>query len=579
MRDSPFSLAAALLLVASCAGAENGVDEGSTPEALPTEAATTCADGCTLDRRSVCADGKPTTTCSDPLSCFRGACVAPCAAASAYDDTAGCSFYSAVPDSTSQGACFALVLANASTVPAKVAIEYDGIGVDVRRVLRAPRGSGPTVTYAALESPEIAPGEVAIAFVADSAKDGSACPAEIGGAGILADVAVHGPGIGKAFHVRTSVPVSAHAVFPFGGGTKGLGTATLLYPEHAWTTSAEAIELNLPYGTGPNLQLVSPRDANIVSMTPLDAIHGGGSVISTSPAKQVLTYKPNTGDFIQFSQPGQFSLTGSKIEGSFPVGIFAGSACPNSGVAACDPLFQQIPPLGHLGREYVAARHRNRFADVDERTPWHLVGAVDGTVLSYEPAAPEGAPTSLMAGQIIQFRSSTPFVVRSQDVEHPFYAAVMMESCAVYGTDDDCRGDPEMTTLVPTSRFGLNASFFADPSYPETNLVVVRAADAASTFHDVDLDCLGKIDGWEPIGSRFQLARVDLSRGNFDAQGACSTGAHTLKSDGAFTATVWGWGSAATRLAGGANTESASYALPIIAERRLDATSSPGAVR
>lgn len=578
MRHSPLPLAVALLLVASCAGTEN-VDDVSTPNALPTEAATTCVEGCTLDRRSVCIDRRPTTLCADPLACFKGTCVAPCTAAGAYDDTSGCSFYSAVPDSTSQGACFAIVLSNPSTVPAKVAIEWDGVGVDVRRVLRVPHGAGPSVTYEALESPEIAPGDVAIAFVADSSSDGSACPAEIGGAGLLADVAVHGPGVGKAFHVRSSVPVSAHAVFPFGGGTKGLGTATLLYPEHAWTTSAEAIELNLPYGTGPIVQLVSGRDTNTVSMTPLDAIHGGGSVVSTSPANRVVTYQPNSGDFIQFSQFGQFSLTGSKIEGTSPVGVFAGSACPNSGVAACDPLFQQVPPLSHLGREYVAARHRNRFADIDEPTPWHFVGVVDGTVLSYEPAAPEGAPTSLMAGQIIQFRSKTPFVVRSQDGDHPFYAAVMMESCAVYGTEDDCRGDPEMTTLVPTSRFGQSASFFADPSYPETNLVVVRAADAASEFHDVDLDCLGKIDGWESIAPHFQLARVDLSRGNFEAQGACNTGTRTLKSDGAFTATVWGWGSAATRLAGGSNTESASYAYAIVAERRIDATSSSGAVR
>ncbi len=41
------------------------------------------------------------------------------------------------------------------------------------------------------------------------------------------------------------------------------------------------------------------------------------------------------------------------------------------------------------------------------------------TVLVYEPAIPAGAPTSLGAGQLAAFFADEPFVVRSQDSEHP----------------------------------------------------------------------------------------------------------------------------------------------------------------
>jgi len=568
----PLRLGLFCLVMLGPACADSDVEDGgSSAPPLGRDEPLVCRDGCTLDLRATCVGDAPATTCDEPLRCHAGACIAPCAAAARHGSMAGCSFSTPVPDTTSfRSACFALLLFNPATTPAKVAIEYDQIGVDVSRVLRLPRGSGRDIRYERLAAPEIPPGELAIGFVADGGPSApGACPAEIEGAGLVADVAVHGPGIGKGFHVRSSSPITAHAIYPFGGGTTGIGAATALFPTHSWDTAALAIEANLPQGDGPLLQLIAGDSSTELTMMPVAPIQGGGAVLGSTPAGQKLTLRPAAGEFVQLAQPGQFSLTGSPIEGSRPFGLFAGSPCAHSGVAACDPLFSQIPPRAHLGNEYVAVRHRNRFDEKDEQTPWHLVGLVGGTVLEYEPAPPPGAPTSLGAGQIAQFRSSQPFVVRSQDASHPFYAAAIMESCRVYGTDDDCRGDPEFVGLVPTSRYGERAAFFSDPSYPETNVVLVRAA-SAGVFHDVALDCMPKIEGWQRVGERFEFARIDLSRGNYEMQGSCGNGAHTLHSKSPITASVWGWGSAATRVAGGPNTESVSYAYSIVAEPRLD---------
>ena len=55
---------------------------------------------------------------------------------------------------------------------------------------------------------------------------------------------------------------------------------------------------------------------------------------------------------------------------------------------------------------------------------------------------------------------------------------------------DDCRGDPEFVNVVPALEFFSSYVFFTDPTYPETNLVVVRS-EATDVFQDVTLDCAG----------------------------------------------------------------------------------------
>ncbi len=113
---------------------------------------------------------------------------------------------------------------------------------------------------------------------------------------------------------------------------------------------------------------------------------------------------------------------------------------------------------------------------------------------------------------------------------------------------NDCRGDPEFVNLVPPGEFVSNYVFFTDPTYPETELVVVRPK-GPSGFADVQLDCLnGNVTGWKDVGAggQYQVARVDLVSGNFEKQGSCDNGQHRMTSTVPFGVTVWGWGSGAT---------------------------------
>jgi hypothetical protein len=235
---------------------------------------------------------------------------------------------------------------------------------------------------------------------------------------------------------------------------------------------------------------------------------------------------------------------------------------------ACDSAHQQIPPVKALGNEYVAVRYRNRFDGMEESPPWRIVGAVDGTTLTWDPAPPPGAPTSLGVGQVGEFLAPGPFTVKSQDADHPFYMSAHMTGCAEVSLDfNDCRGDPEYVNVIPAAQYLDKYTFFTDPTYPETNLVIIRKKTNGA-FADVTLDCAGVLTGWQPVGNsgEYEYTRTDLVRGNFMPQGSCDNGRHEISSTAPFGLTVWGWGSGATGggfgLPGGFYSQAVSYAYP-----------------
>ncbi|WP_437982418.1 hypothetical protein [Sorangium sp. So ce117] len=64
--------------------------------------------------------------------------------------------------------------------------------------------------------------------------------------------------------------------------------------------------------------------------------------------------------------------------------------------------------------------------------------------LSWDAAPPEGAQTAFEKGQSVVVPSSTPFVVRSQDDELPFYVAACMTGSRAF----QLIGDPEFIGVV-----------------------------------------------------------------------------------------------------------------------------------
>ena len=482
--------------------------------------------------------------------------------------SAGCDYWVVTPDVIldGAGACFAAFVTNTQPEAVTVTVEYGGQTLDASKFGYVPIGSGSAITYQPLVGGEIPPGAVAILFL--NRKGGGIpfgldlnCPKSITPAVSDLDTATHGTGLGKAFHVTTTAAVAAYDIFPYGGGQSAMTSATLLLPVTSWDSNYVAVDA---YGGGPLsqpfIQIVGQQDGTQVTISPSNDIAGGPGV---SPGKKgtPIVYNVNRGQVLQLTQDAP--LVGSILQSSAPIGLWGGKSSLSITSCCADTRHQQIPPIRALGDEYVGVRYRNRYDGIEESPPWRLVGAADGTNLSWTPSAPSGAPMTLALGQVVEFASSGPFVVKSQDPQHPFYMSAHMTGAGEFDPDEkDGRGDPEFVNVVPPGEFLNSYVFFTDPTYPETNLVLVRNKGIDGSFSDVVLDCAGPIQGWTAVGDH-EWARIDLVRHDFASQNGCNNGRHEIHSNNPFGLTVWGWGSAETGAMGiGFYSQYVSYAYP-----------------
>jgi IgGFc binding protein len=587
LAPAAFAVAVAIVAALACGSSKRGfdaTDDGGLlgasggPGELGTEGGSdggACKFRCSSDLHDVLdCSGNVLQHCPPDQGCGGASCVPACDSAQANKSSIGCDYYSVDPDSIflNAGSCFAAFVVNTWPAPVTVTVERGGQTFDVGQIARIPSGSGQSLTYAPLPSGQIPAGGVAILFLARNGTVPTDCPAGTTPA-VTSELAnVHGTGMGKAFHIVTSAPVVAYDMYPYGGGQSAWTSATMLIPSSAWDTNYIAVNAyannNFAIDSMPTLAIVAQSDDTHVTIRPSAAITAGGGLAATAKG-QPGTYTLGRGQVLQFSQPAE--LTGSPIQSDKPIGVWGGATCLNvpTDKRSADGAHQQLPPVKALGHEYVGVRYRNRFDNQEETPPWRLVGAVDGTVLTWDPTPPAGAPLSLNEGAVAEIATGTPFTVRSQDDAHPFYVAAYMTGGEVVDPAfDDERGDPEFVNVVPPQQWLSSYVFFTDPTYPETNVVVVRTRGAAG-FEDVTLDCAGKLAGWAPIGAggQFEFTRVDLVRHNFEKQGGCDNGRHEISSRAPFGITVWGWGSKDSGgsygvAGGGFYSQAVSYAYP-----------------
>lgn len=540
--------------VGATSGSGGGVqlDSGSNP----------CPNECSPDLKSVLScNGNVIDTCIEGMACAFGVCTGnPCEAAQQSGSTYGCDFWAVKTDVIPQisGACFAAFVANTWSDPVHIKVERDGAELPVS-AFKIPKGQGQQLTYQQYDpAVGLPPGEVAILFL--SRGPGFLVPDCPVPAALAVESGVLGTGIGSAFHITTDKPIVAYSILPYGGGGAAMTSASLLFPTGAWGTNYLAINA-YPKSTFnnnnglPSLAVVAKDDATEVTILPKAAVVAGPGVPG-APQGVPMTVTLNRGQYLQVTQDAE--LSGSPVVSNKPVAFFGASSCMNVpiGEAACDTAHQQIPPIKALGNAYVGANHKHRTATI-ESEPWRIMGAVDGTNLTWIPSAPPGAPTTLSSGQIVEFSTSEHFYVSSQDGDHPFYLSSYMTGGEKYGGT----GDPEWVSVVPTEQFLKNYVLFTDPTYSDTSLVVVRARGTDGNFADVNLDCAGIIGGWQPIGD-FEWTNVDLVVGNFQNVGACSNGRRTMDSTAPFGVTVWGWGSIPGFPGVSVYTQYVSYAYP-----------------
>jgi len=574
---TPHARTLTLLSVASIAAfafAACGTREGFEPDPGPQLAnpdagvAVSCsARRCSPDLKKVLAacDGgeQVVETCAADKGCGDGRCVDPCESARLSKGSTGCAFWTLPPDDANEGrgSCFAAMIANTWDRPVNLSAGFGDAPLDISKSTYTAQKTGEETVYTPLVG-ALPPGQVALVFLAqaETASDPvfRPCPPGVTAA-VHEDPLSHGTTKTKAFELRADAPVAAYSIFPYGGATSYVPSATLLLPVSSWETSYIAVSTSnitdrgTP-GTEPRtIQIVASENDTTVQMKPTVGIVPGAGVAAAARGESQ-TWTLSRGQVLQISQ--REDVSGSPIVTNKPVGLFGGANCTflPGRVEYCDITQQQIAPFSQWGREYALVPYEPRIdsltgADAREMVPWSLVGAVDGTVLTYEPTRPRNAPETLAAGQVVSFFTNELVTVRSQDQSHPFHASVYMTGSQYNGGlagGGRTVGDPDFVNVVPSDQFLDRYVFFADYTYPETTLTVVRRKTATG-FKPVELECAGEITTFRPLGTsgEYEYAWVHLTRGFQPqpfAKGLCSYGRHEAKSEGTFSVTVWGMG-------------------------------------
>jgi hypothetical protein len=532
-----------LLAAAAC-----GPDPRGSDDTGDDDPAATCPR-CSEDNSAVIDCNGNAIACAADQTCSGGMCLNGCEAAERDHSSVGCDYYGVDMDAA-QGpphdACYVMFVANTSRDTAKLSVEWGGVQVNLAAFAKLPQGQGQSLTYAPY-NPDVglAPGQVAILFLAYAPGGGTigqpnvACPVP---AAIGTDAQFSGTGIGKAFHLRSTLPVVAYQMLPYGGGAAAATGASLLLPTSAWHTNYVAVSAYDPEGPpppimvaqGPSHNIVAKEDNTTVTIRPRSAIGGGGG-LPAGQAGQPYTFTLQRGEHAQFTQFAP--LSGSPITSDKPIGVFGGHQIMSIDRCCGDHGEQMLAPVRALGHEYVAAPHADRGNKTEPRV-YRIFGAVDGTELVYDP--PGIGPPTLALGQMHEIRSMQPFTVRSQSSSHPFLLFTYMTGAGELG--EGGFGDPDFVRIVPPKQYMTSYVFFTDPSYPFTTLTVVRTKKAG-VFEDVTLECLGTLGGWQPVGSgEYEIAYVKVVE-RWAGQGSCNNGVQRMVSKAPFGVWVWGWGS------------------------------------
>lgn len=473
------------------------------------------------------AGGRPTMTAGGSGGSGTGGCQ--------QQNSLGCEFLVAAvpPELATRGSCYAVVLANGGTRPVTIDVSYDQRPLAPTFIWSITPGRMGQPDYAPLaqgSSATLPANEVAVLFLADEIVSGAmrvSCPqpAAIRQAFQTSDTTRF-----PAFRITTSGPVAAYDIYPYGGARSFVASASLLLPTSTYGTTSVSITPAPSIGPYHSfLQVFARENGTSVAIEAPVAIEGSGTV-RPSAARQIVTRTLAAGEVLQLHQAAD--LGGSTIRSDKPVAVWGGHSCMQVpvGRAACDSAHQQLPPVAHLGNEYVGVQPPARFAN--EPATWRLVGTAAGTRLTWTPSVP-GAPTRLGPGQVVEFSAPGPFVVRSQSTGHPFLATQLMTGAQPVPMNV---GDPEFVLLVPPGQFLSSYLFFTDHTYQNTHLVFTRKR-VNGVFANVMLDCPATFQ-WQPTGDPdFEYATVSWTR---DAQTGCTNGIRRADSSTPFGLTVWG---------------------------------------
>jgi hypothetical protein len=237
----------------------------------------------------------------------------------------------------------------------------------------------------------------------------------------LRDIQLEGSGVSRrSYRVRSDGPITVHQFNPRNNRRQVFSNdASLLLPSGAlgqtyrvlgWPTTA--------FGDGTafaraSVAVVATRPGTVVTVTPSTAVRAGGDVPAL-PAGVPWTVALDLGQVLtlETGNVADADLSGTLVEASAPVAVFASHQCANvpQAVPWCDHLEQQIIPVDAWGTTHVLARFQARGGEPDL---WRVVPATGGTTLQTDPPIAGVHGRTLAAGEVLTFRTRQDAVLQA----------------------------------------------------------------------------------------------------------------------------------------------------------------------
>ena len=368
-----------------------------------------------------------------------------------------------------------------------------------------------------------------------------------------------------AYHLTATAPISAFQFNPLeyqlDATHSYTNDAALLMPSHSLSETYVVLSrpgvIQGPGGESPSFVAIvgtapsTSVDITFTAYTEAGTGPGGAPIQAYSPGDQA-TFVLGSGDVLQilsaspaFCPPGgiapggcdlgaPYDLTGTVIEATQPVAVFAGSDCAfvpfNTGY--CDHLEQQLPPLEAWGMATVVSRTEPQTgaAFPEEPNVIRVVSGADGNQLSFSPAQPDvGASVTLHRGQWVEFAAGEDFSVTSTK---PHLVGQLLVGGSNYSAPySSYLGDPSFTIVPPVSQHRRFYAFMVPSTFVTSHINIVKPVLPTTATITLDGVPVPNIQFGSPIGnSDFASLRLSVSAGG-----------HTIESTAPFQVTVYGF--------------------------------------
>jgi IgGFc binding protein len=307
--------------------------------------------------------------------------------------------------------------------------------------------------------------------------------------------------------------------------------SSLLLPTTALTPNYRVTAYTGQVGTAGYVAITATTASTHVkvSLSANANIVAGPGVLATTAGDE-LDLTLDAGDVAQLvTEVGaQYDLSGSLITADQPIQVLSGAACDEipAGAPACDHLEQSVFPAETLGKQYFV----NLPSGPTGQPVGHVVrlyGNVDGTTLTYAPAAPTGCPATLDAGQVVDCGVvESEFEVTGSNA---FAVGTFMLGGSIVDPSGGL-GDPSQSMLASVEQYRTKYVFLAPTDY-DLNLIDVIAPTGAELVLDGATVDWGSVTA---IADGYDIWRVGLL--------GTAGGAHTLEASTGVGIQVLGYG-------------------------------------